>query len=97
MAACVKRGVKKIVIMSTDEVYGSTEQIVDVNLLNPANPYSAFKAAADMIVTAYKTMHPETHHNAPLKQYRRPWPIYQQYHPTLFSSWFVEKEIYAAW
>ena len=23
--------------MSTDEVYGSTEQIVDVNLLNPAN------------------------------------------------------------
>ena len=31
MAACVKRGVKKIVIMSTDEVYGSTEQIVDVN------------------------------------------------------------------
>ena len=45
--------------MSTDEVYGSTEQIVDVNLLNPANPYSASKAAADMIVTAYKTMHPE--------------------------------------
>ena len=59
LAACVKRGVKKIVIMSTDEVYGSTEQIVDVNLLNPANPYSASKAAADMIVTAYKTMHPE--------------------------------------
>ena len=28
-------------------------------IANPANPYSASKAAADMIVTAYKTMHPE--------------------------------------
>ena len=49
----------KFIHISTDEVYGSTEQIVDVNLLNPANPYSASKAAADMIVSAYKTMHPE--------------------------------------
>ena len=59
LAACVKKGVKKILVMSTDEVYGSTEKIVDVNLLDPANPYSASKAAADMIVSAYMKMHPE--------------------------------------
>ena len=59
LAACVKKGIKKIVVMSTDEVYGSTNQIVDVKLLDPANPYSASKAAADMIVSAYAKMHPE--------------------------------------
>ena len=83
--------------MSTDEVYGSTEQIVDVNLLNPANPYSASKAAADMIVTAYKTMHPEITITTLAQTISPALPIYQQYHPTLFSSWFIEKEIYAAW
>ena len=46
LAACVKKGVKKLIVMSTDEVYGSTDEIVDVRLLDPANPYSASKAAA---------------------------------------------------
>ena len=50
---------KKLIVMSTDEVYGSTDEIVDVRLLDPANPYSASKAAADMIVSAYQKMHPE--------------------------------------
>jgi dTDP-D-glucose 4,6-dehydratase len=59
LAACVKKGVKKLIVMSTDEVYGSTDEIVDVRLLDPANPYSASKAAADMIVSAYQKMHPE--------------------------------------
>ena len=95
LAACVKRGVTKIVIMSTDEVYGSTEQIVDVNYLIQRT-HTAHPKRRRYGVTAYKTMHLRYHHNATLKQYRRPWPIYQQYHPTLFSSWFVE-EIYAAW
>jgi len=59
LAACVKKDVRKLVVMSTDEVYGSTDKIVDVRLLDPANPYSASKAAADMIVSAYQKMHPE--------------------------------------
>jgi dTDP-glucose 4,6-dehydratase len=59
LASCVKNHVKKVLIMSTDEVYGSTNSIVDVRRLDPANPYSASKAAADMIVNAYKLMHPE--------------------------------------
>ena len=59
LAACVHKGVKTLIVMSTDEVYGSTDEIVDVRLLDPANPYSASKAAADMIVSAYQKMHPE--------------------------------------
>lgn len=55
--ACLKNGAKKIVIMSTDEVYGSASEIIDNNLLDPTNPYSASKAAADMIVNAYKHMY----------------------------------------
>ena len=54
--ACLKNGAK-IVIMSTDEVYGSASEIIDNNLLDPTNPYSASKAAADMIVNAYKHMY----------------------------------------
>ena len=48
LAACVKRGVKKIVIMSTDEVYGEklNGSFNEQNHLNPTNPYSASKAAA---------------------------------------------------
>ena len=57
LSACVKQGACKIVIMSTDEVYGSTEELIHENCLNPANPYSASKAAADMIVNAYKSMY----------------------------------------
>jgi len=40
---------------STDEVYGDIEQgfHVETDLLKPSNPYSATKAAADMLVTAW--------------------------------------------
>ncbi|MGI9249910.1 MAG: NAD-dependent epimerase/dehydratase family protein [Pseudohongiellaceae bacterium] len=59
LAACVKKQVKKVIVMSTDEVYGSAEHLVDARQLDPANPYSASKAAADMIASAYQKMHPE--------------------------------------
>lgn len=40
---------------STDEVYGDIEQgeHIETDLLKPSNPYSATKAAADMLVTAW--------------------------------------------
>ena len=40
---------------STDEVYGDIEKgsHVETDLLKPSNPYSATKAAADMLVTAW--------------------------------------------
>ena len=59
LAASVKCGVSKVIIMSTDEVYGSTDRLIDENCLKPANPYSASKAAADMIANAYKGMYKE--------------------------------------
>ena len=55
--ACLKNKAKKLIVMSTDEVYGSVDQIGNLNLLDPTNPYSASKAAADMIVNCYKHMY----------------------------------------
>ena len=59
LAAGLKKEVKKIMIMSTDEVYGSSDKIIDTKLLDPTSPYSASKAAADMIVNSYKKMYPD--------------------------------------
>jgi len=46
---------KKIIHISTDEVYGDIEEgsFKEEDKLNPNNPYSASKAAAEMIVRAY--------------------------------------------
>ncbi|MAS50896.1 MAG: dTDP-glucose 4,6-dehydratase [Chloroflexi bacterium] len=58
-----RNGAEKVLIMSTDEVYGSVETIDDVHSLNPTNPYSASKAAADMITNSFKHMYPNLHIN----------------------------------
>ena len=56
MEAALKSGVPKIIHVSTDEVYGEVvEGRVDESArLLPTNPYSASKAAADMIIEGYK-------------------------------------------
>ena len=59
MQASFENKAAKILIMSTDEVYGSHDVISDVNSLDPSSPYSASKAASDMIVNSYKHMYPE--------------------------------------
>lgn len=52
--------IKRIVHVSTDEVYGGTKPDSDSRFLesesplDPTNPYSGSKAAAEMIVKAYK-------------------------------------------
>ena len=45
--------------VSTDEVYGpaGTRPFVEEDQLNPLNPYSATKAAADMMISAYRNTH----------------------------------------
>lgn len=45
--------------ISTDEVYGSTEQgaFTECSPLNPSSPYAASKAAGDLMVLAYWTTH----------------------------------------
>lgn len=57
--ACLKNKCAKLIVMSTDEVYGEVDKIPNHNLLDPTNPYSASKAAADMLVNSYKHMYEE--------------------------------------
>ena len=55
LEACRKQNVKKIIHVSTDEVYGENlnKPFKEDQILNPTNPYAASKAAADMIVNSY--------------------------------------------
>ena len=48
--------IKKIVHVSTDEVYGEikTGSANELSQLNPTNPYSASKAAAEIIINSYR-------------------------------------------
>lgn len=51
-----KNSIQKFVQISTDEVYGSLEDIgyfTEASPLSPNNPYSASKAAADLLALAY--------------------------------------------
>ncbi len=56
LEACRKQKIKKIIHVSTDEVYGENlgKPYKENQFLNPTNPYSASKAGADMLVNAYK-------------------------------------------
>jgi len=49
-------GIEKFVHISTDEVYGDIEQgeFLETTPLNPSSPYSASKAAADLLVRSYQ-------------------------------------------
>jgi len=53
---CKKFKIKKIIHISTDEVYGEIfkSSFKENSNFNPSNPYSASKAAAEMIVNSYK-------------------------------------------
>lgn len=50
-----KYGIKRFIHISTDEVYGEIKKgkFLETFPLNPNSPYSASKAAADMLVRAY--------------------------------------------
>lgn len=53
--ACRIHGVKRIIHVSTDEVYGEKAHgcFIETDALSPTNPYSATKAAGDMIINSY--------------------------------------------
>lgn len=60
--ACVKHGVEKLIYISTDEVYGQLTKESDLpwtetSPLNPRNPYSASKAAGELLVLAAHESH----------------------------------------
>jgi len=52
-------GLQRFVAIGTDEVYGSIAKGAarEIDPLNPSNPYSASKAAADLLARAYWTTH----------------------------------------
>jgi len=56
---CKENNVKKFIQISTDEVYGSIREgsFTEEDALKPNNPYSASKAAADMLCRAYRVTH----------------------------------------
>jgi dTDP-glucose 4,6-dehydratase len=55
LEACRLNNVPNIIHVSTDEVYGEAEdtEFDENTVLNPSNPYSASKAAAEMIIKGY--------------------------------------------
>lgn len=60
--ACVKHGVEKLIYISTDEVYGQLTSESDApwteeSPLDPRNPYSATKAAGELLVKAAHHSH----------------------------------------
>lgn len=60
--ACLKWNVKKLVQVSTDEVFGHLEKETDpawdeLAPLNPRNPYSASKASAELLIKAAHHTH----------------------------------------
>lgn len=59
LEACLGGGVERVVHVSTDEVYGSLSEgsWTENSPLLPNNPYSASKAAADLVVRSYVRTH----------------------------------------
>ncbi|NES29997.1 dTDP-glucose 4,6-dehydratase [Micromonospora terminaliae] len=57
--AALRHGVRRFVQVSTDEVYGSiaTGAWTEQTALDPSSPYSASKAAADLLALAYHRTH----------------------------------------
>jgi dTDP-glucose 4,6-dehydratase len=54
-----EHGISKFIHISTDEVYGDVPvgvaDLSETSILAPTNPYSASKAAAEMMVSAYRS------------------------------------------
>ena len=53
--ACMKHKVKRVIQISTDEVYGSIKKgrSKEGDMIDPTSPYSSSKAAADLIALSY--------------------------------------------
>ncbi len=59
LEACLAAGVRRVLHVGTDEVYGSVEtgSSRETDPLDPRSPYSASKAAADLLARAYAVTH----------------------------------------
>ena len=59
LEAARRKGVRRFLYVSTDEVYGSRQAgyFTEKSELRPTSPYSVSKAAADLLVTSYARTH----------------------------------------
>ena len=59
LEACRKAGIRKVIHVSTDEVYGSLNEASadEVFPLEPNSPYAASKAASDLLARSYFATH----------------------------------------
>jgi dTDP-glucose 4,6-dehydratase len=59
LAAAIRHGVRTVVHVSTDEVYGSIESgsWKEDHILEPNSPYAASKAGADLVARSYHVTH----------------------------------------
>ncbi|MBV9486972.1 MAG: dTDP-glucose 4,6-dehydratase [Frankiaceae bacterium] len=57
--ACLRAGVRRVLQVSTDEVYGSIQEgsFTEADRLEPNSPYSAAKAGGDLIARSYAVTH----------------------------------------
>lgn len=56
LEACRKNDIRKFIQISTDEVYGSSDNpysFREYDVLKPSNPYSSSKASADLLALSY--------------------------------------------
>ena len=56
MQTAIECNIRRIMHVSTDEVYGESQDKnkIETDGLNPTNPYSASKAAAEILINSYK-------------------------------------------
>lgn len=59
LESCLRRGIRRIVQISTDEVYGTIAEgsWTEDHPLEPNSPYAASKASADLLARAYHRSH----------------------------------------
>jgi dTDP-glucose 4,6-dehydratase len=78
----------KFIQISTDEVYGSTSSgsFNELSRLNPRNPYSATKAAAEHLVTAYSETHGVTFKIVRMSNNFGPRQDREKFLPTIIKS-----------
>lgn len=81
--------------ISTDEVYGSTDSksFVETDKLNPGNPYSATKAAAEHLITSYRNTHKTKFKMVRMSNNFGPRQFDEKFIPTILKSLNKEKKI----
>ncbi len=93
--AARKYDVKKFVYISTDEVYGEIVKghFRETTALNPSSPYSAAKAAADMLIKAYmRTYQFPAVIVRPSNNYG-PWQYPEKFMPVIIYKAFKNQKI----